>query len=447
MELFPSTYIHIGGDEAPKRRWEESELAQEVIAREGLADEHELQSYFIRRIEAFLLAHGRRLIGWDEILEGGLAPQATVMSWRGTVGGIDAARQGHDVIMTPTSHVYFDYYQDNAIYEPLAIGGLSTLENVYSFEPVPEVLTAEEAEHILGAQGNVWTEYMKTPQYVEYMVFPRQLALAEVVWSPKQARDWKRFRATLPAQLRLLDTHTVNYRVPHVEGLEADRITLENTVRIVLSTQLEGADIRYTTDGTDPTVRSPLYTGAIRLAVDEEGTRVTARTYLPNRRTSTPRSAHFAKTSLRPALELDTSQLAPGLKYAFYEGAFSSVAELPVLEPAETGVAAAAGLDGFARAEDFGLELSGYIRVPASTVYTFHLTSDDGSRLYVADELVVNNDGYHGSQRRQGMIALEEGLHAITVRYFQAGGGKALELAVSTDEGGPTPVSDLLHER
>ncbi len=214
MELFPSRYIHVGGDEAPKKRWEESELPQAVIEREGLADEHELQSYFIRRIEAFLLKNGRRLIGWDEILEGGLAPEATVMSWRGMDGGIAAARQGHDVIMTPTSHVYFDYYQSDPSEEPLAIGGFTPLEKVYDFEPVPPELTAEEAQHVLGAQGNVWTEYMKTSDYVEYMVFPRLLALSEVVWSPREERNWMAFKSRLPGQLRRLDRLGVNYRPP-----------------------------------------------------------------------------------------------------------------------------------------------------------------------------------------------------------------------------------------
>ena len=212
MDLFPSTYIHIGGDEAPKTRWETSDLAQEVIAREGLADEKELQSYFIRRIESFLQQHGRRLIGWDEILEGGLAPQATVMSWRGMDGGIEAARQGHDVIMTPTSHTYFDYYQADSDGEPLAIGGLLTLEKVYGFEPVPNALSLGEATHVLGAQGNVWTEYMATTDYIEYMVFPRMLALAEVVWSPKTARNWDSFSRRLPHQLQRLDKLGVNYR-------------------------------------------------------------------------------------------------------------------------------------------------------------------------------------------------------------------------------------------
>jgi hexosaminidase len=212
MELFPSRYIHIGGDEAPKTAWEKSELAQAVIEREGLKDEHELQSYFIRRIEAFLLKNGRRLVGWDEILEGGLAPEATVMSWRGMEGGIAAAREGHDVIMTPTSHVYFDYYQAEKSKEPLAIGGLTPLEKVYDFEPVPAELTAEEGKHVLGAQGNVWTEYMKTTEYVEYMVFPRLLALAEVVWSPRQERNWMDFKRRLPEQLERLGQLGVNYR-------------------------------------------------------------------------------------------------------------------------------------------------------------------------------------------------------------------------------------------
>jgi hexosaminidase len=214
MDIFPSEYIHIGGDEAPKKRWEESGLAQEVIRREGLGDEHELQSYFIQRIEKFLKSHGRRLIGWDEILEGGLAPNATVMSWRGEAGGIAAAKEGHDVVMTPNSHMYFDHYQGPPAGEPLAIGGNLPLERVYGYEPVPAELTEEEARHVLGAQANVWTEYMKTSDHVEYMLFPRLLALSEVVWSPKDSRDWSSFVARLPTQLRMLDAMDVNYRYP-----------------------------------------------------------------------------------------------------------------------------------------------------------------------------------------------------------------------------------------
>lgn len=211
MQLFPGKYIHIGGDEAPKKEWEQSEQAQAVIKREGLKDEHELQSYFIQRIEKFLNKNGRQIIGWDEILEGGLAPNATVMSWRGMDGGIAAAKQGHDVIMTPTSHVYFDYYQADPKDEPLAITGNTSVEKVYSFEPTPQELSEQEAQHVIGAQGNLWTEYIKTPEHAEYMILPRMSALAEVVWTPREKRDWSDFKERLARLKERYDALKVNY--------------------------------------------------------------------------------------------------------------------------------------------------------------------------------------------------------------------------------------------
>jgi hexosaminidase len=215
MELFPGEFIHIGADEAPKTMWKQDERAQAVIRREGLQDEHELQSYFIRRVEKHLNAKGRRLIGWDEILEGGLAPNATVMSWRGEAGGIAAARQGHDAVMTPKQYVYFDYYQNDCRErEPLAIGGYLPLAKVYSYEPVPDDLTPAQARHILGVQGNLWTEYMPTMSQVQYMAFPRALALSEVCWSPRDSRDWKCFIPRLAPHLERLDSLGINYRKP-----------------------------------------------------------------------------------------------------------------------------------------------------------------------------------------------------------------------------------------
>lgn len=214
MQLFPSEYIHIGADEVPKDQWEASSLAQEVMAREGLADENELQSWFVRRIEAFLNASGRRLIGWDEILEGGLAPNATVMSWRGMAGEVEAARQGHDVIMTPRDYVYFDYCQGDPADEPMAgrFGHPIPLDAVYGFEPIADELTEREARHVLGAQGNVWTEFISTPEHVEYMTYPRALALSEVAWSPKARRSLGGFHRRLNANIEHLDSLGVNYR-------------------------------------------------------------------------------------------------------------------------------------------------------------------------------------------------------------------------------------------
>lgn len=213
MALFPGHWIHIGGDEAPKAQWKASPLAQARIRELGLKDEDELQSYFTRRMDEFLTAHGRSLVGWDEILQGGLAPNATVMSWRGTDGGIAAARAGHDVVMAPGSHTYFDHYQSaDTTREPLAIGGFLPLDTVYAFEPVPAALTPAEARHILGAQGQLWTEYLPDPKRVEYMAFPRACALAEVLWTPREERDYGDFIRRLTAQLERLAVLDVQYR-------------------------------------------------------------------------------------------------------------------------------------------------------------------------------------------------------------------------------------------
>lgn len=213
IELFPGEYIHIGGDEAPKARWEESPYVRDLMVREGFNDVEQVQGFFIRRIESFLNENGKRLIGWDEILEGGLPPNATVMSWRGTIGGIEASRRGHDVVMTPYSHLYFDYYQsEDQDAEPFAIGGFLPLDTVYSYEPVPSQLRDRDKERIIGAQANVWTEYMKTPEHVEYMLMPRMLALAEIVWSPAEAKDFQNFLKRIEWHLARLDALGVNYR-------------------------------------------------------------------------------------------------------------------------------------------------------------------------------------------------------------------------------------------
>ena len=211
IDLFPSSYIHIGGDEAPKTRWKNCAHCQALLKKEGLKDEHELQSYFIKRIEKFVESKGKHIIGWDEILEGGLAPNATVMSWRGEQGGIDAAKQNHDVIMTPNTYVYLDYYQANPKTQPYAIGGFLPLWKVYSYNPMPSSLTPDEAKHILGVQGNLWTEYMKTPAHVEYMAFPRGAAVAEIGWSPEAKRNYTDFKQRIIQQFKRYDGIGWNY--------------------------------------------------------------------------------------------------------------------------------------------------------------------------------------------------------------------------------------------
>ena len=217
MALFPGSYVHIGGDEAPKTEWKASPRAQARMKALGLTDENQLQSWFTTQMDAFLAAHRRRLVGWDEILEGGLAPNAVVMSWRGMAGGIAAARAGHDVVMAPGSHTYFDHYQSqNQAAEPLAIGGYLPIDSVYAYEPVPAELEPQFASHILGAQGQVWTEYIEGPKNVEYMAYPRASALAEVLWTPKDRRDFADFARRLDVHEKRLDVLDVNYRRPDV---------------------------------------------------------------------------------------------------------------------------------------------------------------------------------------------------------------------------------------
>jgi len=266
MDLFPGKYIHIGGDEATKTEWEICEKCQARIKDEGLADEAELQSYFIRRMEKFLVSKGKRLIGWDEILEGGLAPEATVMSWRGVAGGIAAAREGHDAVMTPTSHCYFDYYQGRQELEPLAIGGYLPVSKVYAYEPVPDSLTDDEAKHILGAQANVWTEYIPTPEHVQYMTLPRMAAMAEVVWSPKEGKEWTDFARRLRPLLHRYEARGYDYAR---SAYSVDPAVLFDSAgqRLVvsLSSEMGTGDVRYTLDGSDPSAASTLYRKPIRM--------------------------------------------------------------------------------------------------------------------------------------------------------------------------------------
>lgn len=260
MDLFPGEYVHIGGDECPKTRWKTCPHCQALMKKEGLKDEHELQSYFIRRIDAFVTTKSRKIIGWDEILEGGLAPNAAVMSWRGTEGGTAAAQQQHDAVMCPGSHCYLDHYQGDPAHEPLAIGGFTTVQKAYSYEPVPDGLSAEEAKHILGTQGNVWTEYILTPEHVEYMAVPRMIALAEVGWSPKDQRDEGGFIRRLEQEFPALDALHVNYSksLYNVE-FKMSGSKKRGQVNVELTCAPGLGEMRFTTDGSEPTNSSPRY--------------------------------------------------------------------------------------------------------------------------------------------------------------------------------------------
>ncbi len=267
--LFPGEYIHIGGDECPKTRWKECVRCQALMRHEGLKDEHELQSYFIRRIERFVNAQGRKIIGWDEILEGGLAPNAAVMSWRGTAGGIAAAQQQHPVVMSPGTPCYFDHYQGDPSQEPLAFGGYNPLQNVHAFEPIPAELPDSLHRFILGAQGNLWTEYITTREQAEYMALPRLCALSEVVWGPKGSRDEADFIRRLEMEFERLDRMGVNYsRSLYNVGFHLAQGPEAGTIHVAMTCAAPEGTIRYTLDGSEPDRGSSSFSDAIVIKED-----------------------------------------------------------------------------------------------------------------------------------------------------------------------------------
>jgi len=288
MAIFPSKYIHVGGDEVPKDEWKTSALAQSLIKQNNLKDENELQSWFINRIEKFLNKNGRNLIGWDEILEGGLSPNATVMSWRGEQGGIEAAKQSHNVVMTPGGTMYLDHTQaKDGKTEPLSIGGFLPLNVVYGYNPLPAVLTPDQQKYIMGVQGNMWTEYVPTGPKLEYMLFPRAAAIAEVGWTMQANKDYNNFTtARLPLLLRDLEKFGINYRIPEADVVIANDAT-SGRKKITITPFVAGSKVYYTVDGHKTDNNSGLYNGPI-LAPFSNGKQLTLKYVIvtPGNRTS-----------------------------------------------------------------------------------------------------------------------------------------------------------------
>jgi len=421
IELFPSKFIHIGGDEVDKFLWNNCTECGARMKSENLKDAHELQSYFIKRIEKHLNAKGRRLIGWDEILEGGLAPNASVMSWRGISGGIAAAKAGHDVVMSPTSHCYFDYPYTSI-----------TTEAVYGYDPIPSELTAEEGRRVLGAQGNLWTEWMDTSRVVEKMAFPRAVALAEAVWSPLEGRSWGLFQVRLRHSLARLDALDVHYDMPGpVATLDAAIFKERATVSFEMP-DVSGAQIRYTMDGSVPGPRSKLYTGPFMVT---STTNIRA-AVIRGRNASSPIAVSYVRAGTPPSG-------ASGLMATPYLGKFSTVAEMLKSKPG-TPVAVTdfgfgpAGVSG----EDpaFGLAWSGVINIPREGIYTFTTSSDDGSVLKIGGATVVDNDGLHGKVQKTGRVHLPAGRHQFELYFFEAGGAESLEVTVRPPGEGARPL-------
>lgn len=422
VTLFPGEYFHIGGDECPKVRWEKCPLCQKRMRENKLKNEHELQSYFVQRIEKVLASHGKKMIGWDEILEGGLAPSATVMSWRGEDGGIAAASMDHDVIMTPGSNgMYLDHYQGDSKIEPVAIGGYTLLEKTYSYNPVPDTLVGlGKSNFVKGVQGNIWSEYMYTTDLMEYRIYPRILAVAEIGWTPLEGKDYKDFERRIDNALVRLDSHGINYHIPQPEQpggsinfvAFTDKATLEfKTTRPV--------KVVYTTDGSEPTATSAVYSTPLEF---NESATLKIRSVLPSGKMSPVRTITVEKQTLAPAKEVTATK--PGLKMKVTYGYFLESSKLEgVTDWKESTIKDLFEIRSVEKTDEsmrnvkqYAAVASGYVNIPEDGVYIF---SSDNEEVWIDGKLLINNGGeVKRFSRHDSSVALAKGLHEIKVVFL-----------------------------
>ncbi|CAI2765715.1 family 20 glycosylhydrolase [Flavobacterium collinsii] len=437
MALFPSKYIHIGGDECPKARWKECPNCQKRIKDLGLKNEHELQSYLTTRIEKFLNSNGRQILGWDEMLEGGLAPNAAVMSWRGESGGIAAAKQKHFVIMNPEQVLYLDYNQAYSPNEPLTVGRLVTVEKMYQYNPTPvDSLTIDEQKYIMGVQSNLWSEYLTSPAKLNYQLYPRMFALAEIAWTEPQNKNYDNFVLNrMPHHLEKLEAQKRLYKVPTPFGAnETALITSKYTLD--LKPTIKNGQIFYTIDGYNPDETAELYTKPVTINIPQGEFRTIKTVQIsPGGRRSSINKIIIRNPDLKPALAQKPTK--KGLKYEYFTGAlFQQVQDLDLVKPVNSGI-----FEGTVSSEKWktkkeryiGLKFDGYLYIPETGNYTFSTLSDDGSKLFIDNELIVNNDGIHWLNEAYGTAKLEKGFHKINISYFDQIGGTTLNCFIQPE--------------
>ena len=423
--LFPSKYIHLGADEVEKSSWASSPACIKVMKDNHLETVEELQSYFVKRMEKFFHSKGKVLIGWDEILEGGISPTAVLMYWRSWVpdAPVKAARHGNQVIMTPGNPLYFDGIPDrNSIY------------NVYHFKPVPKGLTAAEATHIMGAQANIWTESIPSEKRADYMFMPRMTALAEVLWTNRSNYDDYLLR--LNEQYKRLDVLGVHYRLPDLDGFTEDNVFVDK-VTLNVKKPLTDMTIRYTTDGSIPTAGAGVLPE--NYIISEPQT-IKLAAFSPSGNRGDIYTLHYRKEDYRKATVVKDAR--PGLKLDYYQGSFKSAARIKETADSSIRVSNAVIPEGMGNGRAFGARIRGYINVPATGIYSFYLTVDDGGILYIDDQEVVNNDGWHAPFQKSGQVALEKGWHPVTLAFVEGGGGYTLRLEYSLNGSKLQPVPD-----
>lgn len=419
LDIFPSKYIHIGGDEVDRTHWERSDACKELMTKEGLKNAAELQSYFIREMEKFFNAKGRTLIGWDEILEGGIGQSAVIMYWRNWVpeAAVKAAKNGNTVIMSPGEPLYFNNEQDK-----------NSLPSVYRYNPIPQDLTPEERKHIIGGQGNTWTEYIPTEQRADYMIFPRMTALAERLWTNKD--DYASYQQRLTEHYTRLDRLQVNYRLPELGLLENYAFT-DQTI-LTIEKPLRALTIRFTLDSTLPTALSRELNGSLTISKSQL---VRLAAFKPDGTRGDVYELHYTKQKMAEAKPV--AAVANGLLCNWFKGSFTATTAMPLTRPDGSAIVEAITVPEEAKSPAFGLQYRGYIDVPKDGIYTFYLTCDDGGVLKIADRLVIDNDGLHASKEKNGQVALKKGLQSFALDFIEGGGGYTLKLQYSLD--GSTP--------
>ena len=419
MDIFPSKYLHIGGDEVERSFWAKSDACKELMAREGLKNTAELQSYFIHKMEAFFHSKGRELIGWDEILDGGISKTALIMYWRTWVpkAPIEAAKNGNKVIMTPGEPLYFDAYPDK-----------SSLSRVYHFNPIPKGLTPQEAKGIIGAQANIWTETIPSENRAEYMMMPRMTALAEVVWTGK--KDYPSFLQRLYNQYPRLDILNIHYRFPDLEGI-LDNYAFTDKMVFKVEKPLPDLILRYTTDSSLPTIQSKVLDDPLTIDKTE---RIRLAAFKPDGRRGDLYDISFHKESYAEPAAVASSQA--GLNANWYKGFFRTTLKMPAGNGTGAEIVSNLAVPKKAESANFGIKFRGYIDIPETGIYTFYLGSDDGSTLKIADRMVVDNDGLHSFKEKNGQVALKKGLHPIALDLIEGGGGYRLSIQYSVNGSG-----------
>jgi hexosaminidase len=421
-ELFPSRLVHVGGDEVPKTRWNACPKCRAVMARENL-DAEGLQGRFLERIAKVLRERGRRVMAWDEALEGGLPGDGVVVAWQDQARGALAAQRGHDVVMAPHDVVYFNIHQSRAGTEP-GHEGFIPWQNVLAFDPVPRSLASPAALRVLGGEGTVWTEYIRTPEEIDLMAMPRMAALSEALWSGA-ATDPAPFVSRFGAQREALDRANVRYFVEPPVGLRDRKLFLERAeVKLAPPALFPDGVVRMTTDGSEPGPSSPIAPPSLPVT---ETTRLAARLFLPGGRESPIARGTIERATLAAPVPL--AQASPGVRFTYVEGEFRQVPDFAKLRPARTGTMNVVTLSPSFRSSLFAVLFEGFVRAPESGIYRIVARADDGVLVDVAGERVVADDGEHAPRDKDGEVALAAGFHPIRVAYFQGLEGKELTIA------------------